>query len=140
MEAVGAAAGVAGLVELAAKIGSVCFQYSTAVKHASGDIQRLQKEVNGLQGLLEHVKQLFDGPNAIKLTATQSMKDGIETCESTLQALNQELSPSKTRTFISRLNTRALKWPLQSAEVDKFLRRLDGCRQSISVALQVDHT
>jgi benzoyl-CoA reductase/2-hydroxyglutaryl-CoA dehydratase subunit BcrC/BadD/HgdB len=140
METVGAAAGVAAAIELAAKIGSACGQYLVAVKHAAKDINRLQKEVKELQGVLEQVNRLLDGPDATRLAASRAIRDGIETCKSELQALNQKLSPSKTRKLMSRVNIQALKWPFQTADVDKILHQLERCKQSISLALQVDQT
>src|SRR5947208_14982467 len=103
MEAVGATASVAALIEVAAKIGSACAQYLVAVKDAAKDINRLQKEVKELQGLLEQTNRLLDGPNANRLAASSAMRDGIESCKSELQVLNQRLSPSKARKLISRV-------------------------------------
>ncbi|KIX09433.1 uncharacterized protein Z518_00513 [Rhinocladiella mackenziei CBS 650.93] len=140
MEAVGAAAGVVALIELAAKISSACGQYLGAVKNATKDINRLRKEVQELQGLLEQVHQHLDGPNAARLAASRVMKDAIETCRSELPVLNQRLTPTRARKLISRVNVQALKWPFETADVDKFLRRLERCKQSILLALQVDQT
>ena len=138
MEAVGAVASVVTLIELAAKIGSACVQYLRAAKDAANDISRLQKEVKSLQDLLEQVKQLVDNPKATRLAACQAMKDGIEVCKSELQGLNQKLSPSKTRRLMSRVNGQVLKWPFKSAEVDRLLDHLERCKQSMTLALQVD--
>jgi hypothetical protein len=41
MDAVGVAASIIGIVELAAKLASVCLEYSRAVKNAQEDINRL---------------------------------------------------------------------------------------------------
>jgi Fungal N-terminal domain of STAND proteins len=138
MEAVGAAASVVTLIELAAKIGSACVHYSRAVKDAAKDISRLQKEVTSLQHLLEQVKQLLDVPDTTGLATSREMKDGIEACETELQALNRKLTPKKTRKAASWFSSRALRWPFETADVDKILYQIDRCKQSITLALQVD--
>jgi hypothetical protein len=140
MEAVAAAASVITLIELSAKITSTCVQYSRAVNDAVDDIGRLHKEVKSLQDVLEQVRQLLNGPYAAKLSASQAMNDAVKDSETELYNLDQKLAPSKPRKIMSLVNSRALKWPFRTAEVDKLLIHLERCKQSISLALQVDQT
>jgi small-conductance mechanosensitive channel len=140
MEAVAAAASLITLIELSAKITSTCVQYSRAVKDAANDISRLYKEVKSLQEVLEQARQLLNGPHAAKLPASQAMNDAIKDSKTELHNLDQRLAPSKSRKFMSLVDSRALKWPFKAAEVDKFLTQLGRCKQSISLALQVDQT
>jgi hypothetical protein len=138
MEVVGAAASVATLIELSAKIIATCVQYSHAVKNAAKDISRLHQEVKSLLKILEQVRQLLNGPQAAKLSASQAMDDAIKDSETELYDLDRRLAPSKPRKIMSLVNIRGLKWPFKAAEVDKFLVHLERCKQSISLALQVD--
>jgi hypothetical protein len=69
MAGLGEAASVIAVIELSAKIASICVQYSREVKHAAEDIGRLQGEVKSLQYVLQNVKQLLDGCNRARLSA-----------------------------------------------------------------------
>jgi len=140
MEGVGAAASVIAVIELSANIVSVCLQQSHVVKKALKNVDQLQGELKSLQGVLENVKQLLGGPNGARLSASGELSEGIESCKSQLNTLDRRLSPSKSRKAMSRVGLRALKWPLETKEVDKVVRQLERCKQSISLALQVDQT
>jgi hypothetical protein len=48
-EGLGAAASVIAVVELAAKVASLYFEYSSAVMNARCDIKRLRKHTNSLR-------------------------------------------------------------------------------------------
>ncbi|KAL5594429.1 uncharacterized protein BROUX77_007776 [Berkeleyomyces rouxiae] len=58
MEALAAATSVIALVELAAKIGSLCLQYSKAVKNSSTEISRLQEEIARLENVTKQVHDI----------------------------------------------------------------------------------
>jgi Fungal N-terminal domain of STAND proteins len=139
MEGLGVAASVIAVIELSAKITSVCVQYSRGVKHAAEDIDRLQDEVKSLQDVLQNVKQLLDGPNGARLSASPRLSKEIDGCVSELTTLDQILNPSKSRKAMSRVGFRALKWPFESKAVNEIISRLERCKQLVSLALQVDH-
>jgi hypothetical protein len=124
MEGLGVAANVIAVVELSAKVASVCVQYSRAVKHAAKDIDRLQSELKGLQDLLQNVKQLLDGPNGARLSASPTVSKEIDACESQLRALDRRLNPSKSQKAMSRVGFRALKWPFETKEVYEIIGSL----------------
>ena len=62
-EVFGVAASALAVIELSAKVATLCLQYSNDVKGARDDIARLQKEITNLQALSESVKGLLDGPH-----------------------------------------------------------------------------
>jgi hypothetical protein len=66
-EALGLAASVIAVVELSAKVASLCFEYYTNVKNARDDITCLQREADGLKVTLQQVLSLLNGPNGTKL-------------------------------------------------------------------------
>jgi Fungal N-terminal domain of STAND proteins len=140
MEGLGIATSVIAVIELSAKISSVCVQYSRAVKDATKDISRLQGELKSLQDVLEKVKPLLDGPNGSRLSASLPLSETLKGCLSQLQTLQSRLSPSIPRKYIGQIGLRALKWPFEIKEADKVVRQLERCKQSISLALQVDQT
>jgi conjugal transfer/entry exclusion protein len=140
MEGLGVAASVLTVIELSAKIASVCVQYSRQVKHAAEDIDRLQGEVKSLQDMLQNVKQLLNSPNGARLSASPTLSKEINGCEFELISLDQRLNPSQSRKAMSRVGFRALKWPFESKAVYEVIGRLERRKQSISLALQVDQT
>ena len=80
MEAVGAASSVIAVIELSAKVASLCLEYSRAVKNARDDIIRLQCEIDHLKDVLVEVTQLLDGPNGGKLSASQKLLGALKEC------------------------------------------------------------
>jgi len=140
MEGFGAAASVIAVIELSAKVASHVVQYSCAVKDAPNNITRLQGEIQSLKNMLGDVKQLLNGPGSAKLSASQKLLEALNDCFSQLKALAKILEPGKTRKAMSRLGVRALRWPFESIEVDKIVRELERCKQTISLALEIDQT
>ncbi|KAI9782331.1 MAG: hypothetical protein M1839_005204 [Geoglossum umbratile] len=140
MEGVGAAASVIAVVELSAKIASLCVQYSLAVKHAKTDIERLRGEVHSVTDLLQRVEQLLQRPDNTQLSASQKLRAALRDCFLQLTELKTKLDPGKTRKAMSNFGIRALKWPFQSKDVEKIIHDLERCKQTISLALQVDQT
>jgi hypothetical protein len=48
------------VVDISAKIVSLCYQYSVAVKDAKDDIERVRRKVSNITHILEKIKQLLD--------------------------------------------------------------------------------
>jgi len=133
-------ASIIAVVGLSAKIASICARYWLDVKDAEKDITRFQREVGGLEKVLEEVNQLRYGLDGTTLSASQRLFDAISDCYSRLNFLGKRLKPGKTRKAMSRLGIRALRWPFECKEVDKIIHELERCKQTVSLALQVDQT
>jgi hypothetical protein len=140
MEGLGVVANVITVVEMSAKIASLCVQYSLAVKHSKADIERLRGEVNRLTDLLRAVERLLQRPDNTQLSTSQKLHDALKDCFSQLTQLDMQLDAGKARKTMSRLGIRALKWPFESKGVEKIINDLERCKQTISLALQVDQT
>ncbi|EON63738.1 hypothetical protein W97_02966 [Coniosporium apollinis CBS 100218] len=140
MEPLGVTANIIAIVDLSAKIASLCVQYSLAVKDAKNDIERLRGEVNSVADVLREVERLLHRPDSAQLSASQKLRDALKDCFTQLIELKKGLDPGKTRKAMSRFGVRALKWPFESKEVDKVVRNLERCKQTVSLALQVDQT
>jgi hypothetical protein len=139
-EALGVASSVIAVVDLSAKVFSLCLQYSREVKNSKGDIERLRKEVATFQDTTEKLKALLEGPRGRELKASQHLVYAIEDGYSTLGKLEQRLQPSTSRKAMSRFSMRALKWPFESKEVKGTIEDLERCRGTISLALNIDQT
>jgi len=140
MAALGVAASVIAVVELSAKIASLCVQYSLAVKHAKSDIERLRGEIDSVTELLRGVERLLGGPNKAQLSTSQTLHNTLKDCFSELTRLEEKLSLGKRQKALSRFGVRTLKWPLESKEVNKVIDNLERYKQTVSLALQVDQT
>lgn len=134
------ASGVFALVELSAKVASLCVQYSVDVKHAKNDIIRLRTQVNDLETASANILQLLDGPHSTSLKASQPLRRAIDDGLSELQRLYNSLRPKTARQALSRLGFRSLKWPLQTKEVEKIRQSLRQSTQTMCLALQIDQT
>src|SRR4051794_17736354 len=96
------AAGVIAVVDLSAKVASLCFQYSREVQRARNDILRLQGQVESLKDTFGRVRQLLDGPDGAKLSASQDIPEAIRSCSARLESLKNKLEPRKPQKAMSR--------------------------------------
>ncbi|EOA90843.1 uncharacterized protein SETTUDRAFT_102068 [Exserohilum turcica Et28A] len=140
MDGLSGAASVIAVIDISAKIVSLCVQYSMAVKDAKGDIERVQRKVSDINHILEKIKQLLDSQDKTRLSATQGLLDSLEQCLNELESLGVKLEPGKTRKTMRRFGLRALKWPFTSKEVDKIVLNLERYEQTFGLALQIDQT
>ena len=142
MEAVGSAASIIAVIDLSAKVASLCFQYYSAVKDARSDVERLQGELERLTTTLQGAQRLLESPDGKRLQTSQGMRDGLSDCSSQLtqlqSRLEKKLNPGSARKAMSRFGFRALKWPFESKEIDSIIKNLERHRDTLSVALAVD--
>ncbi|KAK4139044.1 uncharacterized protein C8A04DRAFT_33504, partial [Dichotomopilus funicola] len=142
MEAVGSAASIIAVIDLSAKVVSLCSQYYSAVKNAPSDIERLQGEVVRLNTTLQGAQRLLESPDGKRLQTSQGLRNGLIDCSSQLSSLQlrleKKLNPGSARKAISRIGFRALKWPFESKEIDSIIKNLERHRDILSVDLAVD--
>ena len=138
MDGLSGAASVIAVVDISAKIASLCFQYSVAVKNAKEDIGRLQRKVNDIKDVLGEVQQLLGRRDKTRLSAVNKLLDSLKKYFLQLEELKTQLEPGKTRRAMSRFGVRALKWPFTSKEVEKIVASLKRYEQTFSLALQVN--
>ena len=139
-EALGVASSVIAVVDLSAKVFSLCLQYSRGVKNAKGDIERLHKEVADFKTTAEQVQKLLKEPCGQQLEASQQLDSAINYGHATLEKLAQDLEPSTGRKAMSRFGIRALKWPFESKDIEGTIQSLARCRENVVLALSVDQT
>ncbi|KAF2812823.1 uncharacterized protein BDZ99DRAFT_555664, partial [Mytilinidion resinicola] len=143
MDGLSGAASVIAVVDMSAKVASLCFQYSVEVKHAKGDIGRLYRKVNEINNVLEKLQLLLKQDKS-QLSTTRTLLDPLQRCSQELKDLEDKLKaklePSLGRKAMQRFGVRALKWPLTSKEVEKAIQNLEKYGNTFSLALQVDQT
>ncbi|EMD67547.1 hypothetical protein COCSADRAFT_111408 [Bipolaris sorokiniana ND90Pr] len=144
MDPLSGAASVIAVIDISAKVASLCFQYSVEVKHAKGDIERLHQKVNDIYNVLEKLRQLLGKQHKSQLSTIRSLLDPLQRCSQELErlkaTLQAKLKPSQSRKAMQRFGIRALKWPLTSKEVENTVRNLETYGNTFSLALQVDQT
>ncbi|KAI1073345.1 hypothetical protein LB507_011700, partial [Fusarium sp. FIESC RH6] len=138
--ALGVASSVIAVVDLSAKVFSLCLQYSREVKNAKDDIDRLHKEITAFQNTSEKLKALLEEPRGRELRTSQQLLSVIEHAHSTLAQLEHRLRPSTGRKAMRRFGVRALKWPFENKDVEGTIQDLVRCRENISLALNIDQT
>lgn len=140
MDGLSGAASVIAVVDISAKVASLCFQYSVAVKDAKADIERLLGKVKDVKNVLEKLQQLLNKHEKSHLLTTHSIVDSLKDCYQQLQGLQDQLEPSKGRRAMQRFGVRALKWPFTSKQVEKMVINFEQYERTFSLALQIDQT
>ena len=140
MDGLSGAASVIAIIDISAKITSLCLQYSAAVKNAKKDIERLQRKVSDIKHVLEEVKKLLDGRDKTRLLTTHKLTGSLKDCFEQLEELNSQLKFGKTRKAMSRFGVRSLQWPFTSENVEKLVASLERYEQTYNLALQTDQT
>ncbi|CVK85819.1 uncharacterized protein FMAN_06666 [Fusarium mangiferae] len=139
-EAVGLVASIIAIVELSAKVGKLCVQYSTAAGNARADITRLQGRLKDLNVCLEAAQRLLDDPKNTAFATSRSLVNSLNACETELAEVWDRLDPGSARKAMRRFGLRALKWPFESKEISTVISNIEHYKQTITLCLQVDQT
>jgi len=140
MDGFSTTASVIAVIELSAKVGSLCAQYCTAVKNAKTDITRLRCKVESLNSIVKDCRDLLDGQHGSKLESSRRLRHALNECSSNLEKLKNKLEPLSGHKTMSRLGIRALRWPFNSGEVDRIILELHESKDEVALAMQVDQT
>ncbi|KAK0645495.1 hypothetical protein B0T16DRAFT_428600 [Cercophora newfieldiana] len=142
MEGLGAAASIIAVIELAAKVGSLCLEYSSAVKNARSDIERLVNQSESLKTTAHDLQKLLQGPHGARLETSQKLLGALNNTHSQLSGVTAKLKArlhlGRRARAMRRLGLRALEWPFESKEVEKIIANLQRDQTSFSAALQID--
>ena len=114
MDGLSGAASIIAVIDVSAKIISLCSKYLIAVRNSRKDIDRFQKKVTKIRDVFAQVKQLLNGHNKMLLLTTHNLSDSLKECLRDLGELETQLKPSKTHKTMSQFELRALKWPFTS--------------------------
>ncbi|KAF5852409.1 hypothetical protein GGP41_007836 [Bipolaris sorokiniana] len=137
MDGLSGAASVIAVINISAKIISLCYQYSVSVKGAKNDVECIKKKVGDIKRVLEGVKKLLNGPHKARLPTTHNLFISLEQCLLELGGLKSKLESSKD---MSRFGVQALKWPFTSKQVEKIVSSLEAHEHTFTLALQIDQT
>lgn len=126
------------IIELSAKIVGCCVEYSTSVKNAAADIQRLQRQVEALQVIVQAHRNLLEGRNGAKLSVSNNVRQAVDACCGHLFRVHEKLKPRKRHSARNLLGIRSLTWPFSSSEVVKLISDIQSWMDIMDAGLQID--
>lgn len=144
MDGLSSAASVIAVIELSAKVASLCFQYLNEVKNAKSEIERLQGVLDNLNIVLEGARRLLQSSNGTRLRTSQKLCAAFDGCSVQLTRLQtrlaRKLNAGATRRVMSHFGIHALKWPFESKDINGIIAMLEQYQDLISAALTIDQT
>ncbi|BCR94918.1 uncharacterized protein AKAW2_11964A [Aspergillus luchuensis] len=138
VEPIGLVGTIIGIVQVCAKLVSVCYDYRMGVRDAPQDISRILDEVSSFGTIAQQLVKAIESANASSLPSLQTMdgNDGaLRRCLVQLQDLRASLKLGKSSSV-----GRALGWPLQLVDVEKMLQTLATTKSKLQSALAADNT
>ena len=135
-----AAASVLTVIEMFMKVVFLCSHYSTVVKKAKNDIQRLQRKIENIRDVLQKLKWFLKESNKSRLSATNKLAVSLTEYFEWLQELKTQLKSRKTHKVMNRLSLRALTWSFKSKKMKKIVVKLEKYERIFSLSLQIDQT
>ncbi|KAF5860731.1 hypothetical protein ETB97_001238 [Aspergillus alliaceus] len=140
MDGLSPAASVIAVIQLSASIVNICGSYIWDVKNAREDIVALQGAVAGLEGVLQQLKELLQGPTGARLSTSHTLARDISKCLFVVSDLKGKIDPGSGKKFMRKVGFRALKWPLKRSEVEGLTKDIEKYKSSFTLSLQVDQT
>lgn len=134
MDGLSNTASVIALIQLTSSIVNFCCGYIQGVKDASEEIRSLQLQVVDLRGALEKLSELCQVSEGKKVPTSQTLVDDASKC---LRALEKRIDPGNKRKAMSKLGLRALSWPLNRGDVEKYLKELESYKSSFTFSLEL---
>ena len=134
LTAVGLAAAIDDLSALVANVVSNLYKYWGAVQDAPRRSLELRTEIGSLLGLLTNVKDSLTN----SVTPTESFLDAVLT---TVDQLQEVLKEMERQTDVNRVQgLRACIWPFTNNEIDRFIKKIERYKATLSLALNIEQT
>ena len=143
MEVVGAIASIITVIQVTARVVSVCYDYQSGIRHSSKDIVNITHELQSLRNILERLADLAQSEDDLTSVALPTLDllnasgGPLEICEAELKQLEVKLAPARGR---FKQVGRAVMWPLTEKDVQKTLAMLARQRGLLQLALTADQT
>ena len=128
------------VVQTAWQAYDLCRTYYSEVKEARSDIQRLRQEMVSLEIILTSVSDLAKDPDSGNSSNVGHLteKDGpLQQCHELLKKLVAKLSIGEGKKRMRHYGMRALKWPLNSKDIEKFQTSIERHKATFTAALTV---
>lgn len=146
------------LLQAAASIVQICYDYRTRLKNAPNSLVRLTEEVASLRAVLESLVKLSEKTES---TETSDGKDGSDAtallpnlkrlldhdgtfnqCKNELVDLKEKLTAPVTgwKTTSVGKAVHKLKWPMTEQDIESTLDRIERLKSLLNLALNKDQT
>ena len=134
------------VVQICAAVLSQTYKYCASVKSAKTEIERLDNEVEAIQGLFQRLQEILEGQkspgtaNVDRLKTSRSLIESTKYARSDLQQLQQKLKIRTGQRAMNKIGLRALEWPLKKQDVNEYVAKLERHKANVTAALQLDQT
>lgn len=129
-EAIGLAASLIGIIQLAGLTASISYGYISGVKRAPQDLRDLTDELQALSNVIVTLKIHTDENSEIPGSVLHMLEKPLEACARELEELLEKL---KMKGIIDRL-----KWPLREKETAQWVERIERHKTFFMFALNTD--
>lgn len=144
MEAVGAAASVAGLVSLGIQVAQGISSYIDAIKTRKEELAAISKSVRHMYSSIDVLKNGIPSTPASYQAASSVVSTAIKACEEELEALSALLQslldfPSGQLHGLEssvRQQKKTLSYPFHRPNLERLQRRLDSANGVLHIAIK----
>jgi hypothetical protein len=77
-EGIGLAASAIAVIDLSARVATLCLEYSKGVTHAKGDIEKMKVETWNLKKATEAVQALIESPGGARLNTQREIRIALD--------------------------------------------------------------
>lgn len=133
MEPVGVAASIVALIQVAGKLTALGYSYMKDVKRATTDIDNMTRMTKSFGDLLCNLMEDL-GDAGHDSSILRSLRTEISECHAELASLEVKLNKHREKKGL-RGRLRSLKWPLEAAENNEIIARIERYKSTFSVAM-----
>lgn len=134
MEALGATASIASLIDITIKVAILSYEYIGKVKNAQSVVQKLVNELKMLTEILQDLEKNAQDPESRVL---QRLEFPIRNYFQEVTIRHGKLKSKKPIGKQYWWNN--LKWPLEEAETSQFLQEIERFKTNLLLAMSSDH-
>lgn len=130
---------IIAVVQISAKLVTVCHEYILGVKNAPREISRILDEVTSVRNVVEQLIKSVDltgnTPSSSYLSDLNRPDGPFKKCLAELTDLDNNINPARN----SRLLSSKWTWPLRQRETEARLAALATIKSSLQLALTADN-
>lgn len=131
--AIGLAASVADLAELALKLFLTLCQHYRSIRDAPAKSAELRAEVETILDLASTLKETVE-QNPTKILLQQLLTRAVNELLTLLRELQKRVEPANVQGF------QRLKWPFKESENDKYIAKIERYKNTFNLALNMYQT
>ena len=143
MDPISLTASVITVLGLIHKLSMTCLDFHSKVKSARRNVDHIMDELNLLRSVLEGLARIIpmkeqESTNFCDLVTIAAPYGPLWSCHTELEELEGELSTATSTD--SKFGISSVSWALKEKEINRRLGRISTAKQSLQLAMTVDHT